>query len=163
MITIHALILCFLFWWQLCLSKYQLHIAPTMRGLNIICCRKLNKNRTTRSGTSKYKGFTYSSLLRRFVIPKVRYSESEGLLFLRFLIVVVYWSIHSTLTLRARVRISPSPCTFVIQQGNLSTLLLSTQVYKWAPVRMWQMIVFEFASAIITGCYTRQGMLPGEP
>ena len=76
--------------------------------------------------------------------------------------VVVYWSIHSTLTLRARVRISPSPCTFVLQQGNLFTLLLSTQVYNWGPGRMWQMIVFEFASAIITGCYTRQGMLPGE-
>ena len=26
---------------------------------------------------------------------------------------------------------------------------------------MWQRIVFEFASAIMTGCYTRQGMLPG--
>ena len=52
--------------------------------------------------------------------------------------------------------------TFVLQQGNLSTLLLSTQVYKWGLGRMWQMIVFEFASAIIIGCYTRQGMLPGE-
>ena len=51
--------------------------------------------------------------------------------------------------------------TFVLQQGNLSTLLLSTQVYKWEPSRRWQIIVFEFASAII-GCYTRQGMLPGE-
>ena len=51
--------------------------------------------------------------------------------------------------------------TFVLQQGNLSTLLLSTQVYKWGPGRRWQIIVFEFASAII-GCYTRQGMLPGE-
>ena len=30
------------------------------------------------------------------------------------------------------------------------------------PGRMWQMIVFEFASTIITGCYTRQGILPGE-
>ena len=43
--------------------------------------------------------------------------------------------------------------TFVLQQGNLSTLLLSTQVYKWGPGRRWQIIVFEFASAII-GCYT---------
>ena len=51
--------------------------------------------------------------------------------------------------------------TFVLQQGNLSTLLLSTQVYKWRPGRRWQIIVYEFASAII-GCYTRQGMLPGE-
>ena len=51
--------------------------------------------------------------------------------------------------------------TFVqVQQGKLSTLLLSTQVYTWGPGRRWQ-IVFEFASAII-GCYTRQGMLPGE-
>ena len=50
--------------------------------------------------------------------------------------VVVYWSIHSTLTLRARVRISPSTHTFVLQQGNLSTLLLLTQVYKWGPSRM---------------------------
>ena len=47
------------------------------------------------------------------------------------------------------------------KQSNLSTLLLSTQVYKWGPGRMWQIIVFEFASAIITGCYTRQRMLPG--
>ena len=52
--------------------------------------------------------------------------------------------------------------TFVLQQGNLSTLLLSTQGYKWGSGRMWQIVVFEFASAIITGCYTRQGMLPGE-
>ena len=52
--------------------------------------------------------------------------------------------------------------TFVLQrQGNLSTLLLSTQVYKWGPGRRWQIIVFEFASAVIGG-YTRQGMLPGE-
>ena len=42
--------------------------------------------------------------------------------------------------------------TFVPQQGNLSTLLLSTQVYKWGPDRMWQTIVFEFASAIMTMC-----------
>ena len=76
--------------------------------------------------------------------------------------VVVYWCIHSTLLLRARVRIPPSPCTFVLQQGNVSTLLLSTQVYKWRPGRMWQMIVCEFVSAIIIGWFTRQGMLPGE-
>ena len=44
--------------------------------------------------------------------------------------------------------------TFVLQQGNLSTLLLSTQVYKWGPGRRWQIIVFEFASAII-GCSAR--------
>ena len=31
-------------------------------------------------------------------------------------------------------------CTFVLQQGNLSTLLLSTQVYKWEPGRRWQII-----------------------
>ena len=36
-----------------------------------------------------------------------------------------YWCIPSTLTLRAWVRIPPSPHTFVIQQGNLSTSLLS--------------------------------------
>ena len=30
--------------------------------------------------------------------------------------VVVYWSIHSTFALRARVRVSRSPCTFVLQQ-----------------------------------------------
>ena len=41
-----------------------------------------------------------------------------------------------------------------------STLLLSTQAYKWGPSRMRQMIVFEFASAII-GSF-RQGMLPRE-
>ena len=35
-------------------------------------------------------------------------------------------------------------------------------IYKCGPGRMRQIIVFEFASAIITGCYTKQGMLPGE-
>ena len=46
----------------------------------------------------------------------------------------------------------PSPCTFVLQQCNFSTFLLSTQVYKWGPGRTWQIIVFEFASAIMTMC-----------
>ena len=36
-------------------------------------------------------------------------------------------------SLDSHVRISPSPCTFVLQQGNLTTLLLSTQVHKWGP------------------------------
>ena len=49
--------------------------------------------------------------------------------------------LHSILTLRARVRISRAPCTFVLQQDNLSTLLLSTQVYKWGHGRMWRIIV----------------------
>ena len=35
----------------------------------------------------------------------------------------------------------------------ISTLLLSTQVYKWGPGRMRQMAVFEFASAIMTMCH----------
>ena len=35
---------------------------------------------------------------------------------------MVSWSIHSTLALRVQVRISPSPCTFVLQQGNSSTV-----------------------------------------
>ena len=30
------------------------------------------------------------------------------------------------------------PGTFVLQQDTLSTLLLSTQVYKWVPGRMWR-------------------------
>ena len=30
------------------------------------------------------------------------------------------------------------PGTFVLQQDTLSTLLLSTQVYKWVPSRMWR-------------------------
>ena len=66
---------------------------------------------------------------------------------------MVYWCIHLTLTLRAQVQIPPSPCTFVLQQGNLSTLLLSTQVYEWGPGRMRQKIVLEFASTIMTMCH----------
>ena len=55
-----------------------------------------------------------------------------------------YWGIlvctfnsHS----RVRVRILPSPGTFVLQQDILSTLLLSTQVYKWGSCRMWLLVV----------------------
>ena len=67
---------------------------------------------------------------------------------------ITYWCIHPTLMLRARVRIPPSPWTFALrQQGNLSTLLLSTQVSIWGPDKMWQTIVFEFASAIMTVCH----------
>ena len=37
-----------------------------------------------------------------------------------------------------RVRFPSMPGTFVLQQDTLSTLLLSTQVYKWVPGRMWR-------------------------
>ena len=45
---------------------------------------------------------------------------------------VVYWCECSTLdlTLRARIRIPSPPRNFVLQQYSLSTLLLSTKVYK---------------------------------
>ena len=103
---------------------------------------------------------------------------------------------HSTLTMRARVRVSPSPrhfCSsaFVIYlwqfihiaaldpgvyfnldinpvfRFSLSKILNGSFQSKWTRKltdRMWQIIVFNcwFASAIITICYTRQGMLPGE-
>ena len=36
---------------------------------------------------------------------------------------------------------------------QLSILLLSTQVYKWGPGKKRKMIVFEFASAIMTVCH----------
>ena len=78
--------------------------------------------------------------------------------------VVVYWCIHSALTLRARVRISPSPCTFVLQQGNLSTLLLSTQVYNGDQVGCDRWLCLNLPAALwqrVTGSF-RQGMLPRE-
>ena len=98
--------------------------------------------------------FDFISLVLLLVIFNWVYTTHKrvGSKFLKFLKcggVVVYWCIHSTLTLKARVRISPWPCPFTLQQGNLSTLLLSTQAYKWGPGRMWQIIVLEFASAIM--------------
>ena len=48
---------------------------------------------------------------------------------------VVYW-IEPLWIKGFRVRFPSMPDTFVLQQGTLSTLLLSTQVYKWVPGRM---------------------------
>ena len=99
----------------------------------------------------------------------VYWIEETNIPIVKIIVFVHLIFMYRCLMLRAWVRIPPLPCTFVLQQGNLSTMLLSTQVYtcKWGPGRMSQMIVFEFASAIMSlwqcviGSF-RQGMLPRE-
>ena len=48
-----------------------------------------------------------------------------------------------------RVWFPSMPGTFVLQQDTLSTLLLSTQVYKWVPGRMWRICCVYACSATI--------------
>ena len=71
---------------------------------------------------------------------------------------VVYWSIHSTLALRARVRVSRSPRTFALQQDNLSTLLLLT-VYGY-PVGCDRLLCLNFPAPLSQAAIP--GILPGE-
>ena len=57
----------------------------------------------------------------------------------------------------------PYPGTFVLQQGTLSTLLLSTQVYKWVPGRMRTLLLIELAlCALFTKKWRLARMLPRE-
>ena len=56
----------------------------------------------------------------------------------------VLWHIRLNLWLWIKglqVRILSMPGSFVLQQDTLSTLLLSTQVYKWVPGRMRMLFV----------------------
>ena len=73
---------------------------------------------------------------------------------------VVCWCVHLTLAMRVRVGIPPTPGTFVLQQDTLSTLLLSTHVYKWVPGRMRTLICRLIWCALIKWCLAR--MLPRE-
>ena len=102
-------------------------------------------------------------ILQSFISPWKSITRVKSLQHYILWGVVVYWSIHSTLTLRTRVRLSPSPRHFCPSARQfIHIAALDPGVFKWGPGRMWQIIVFEIASAIITGCYTRQWMLPGE-
>ena len=54
------------------------------------------------------------------------------------------WCVQLTFSFRIRIWIPPTPGTCVLQQDTLSTLLLSTQVYKWVPGRMRTLFVAWF-------------------
>ena len=64
-----------------------------------------------------------------------------------------YWCIHLTLTLtETGFKSYHRHALLSSSKTKKNPDCCSRPVYKWGPSRMRQMIVFEFASAIITGC-----------
>ena len=58
-----------------------------------------------------------------------------------------------------RVRFLSMPGTFVLQQDTLSTLLLSTQAYKWVSGRMWSICCVCICLNATTGSSARNAPL----
>ena len=85
------------------------------------------------------------------------------IIFIIFVEVLWYIGVNPWLWIKGlRVPFPSMPGTFVLQQDTLSTLLLSTQVYKRVPGRMWRICCVNYAFAWTPRKAARQGMFHWE-